>query len=445
MGVILRAPNTDHLIRGKAKTYISTSAASASGTLTVESIATFADNDFLIIGNLGEERTEIVQINGTPSGTTLTLQANTVHRHEKGTPVYLTNYNQIDFYQGATNVGSASTTLTATTPFALQVDQMDTIYDDTSNTTGFGFYRWYNSETTTYGSYSDAIPYAGYDLDAASNIFERALSVAGEVVNPNLRYEDLYKFLNDYVAFANSKNTRWSECKVLDTELTVVAAGVWEVSMPSNISKNTDPSAIINLRMSGSRPLRYLTKREWNLHTTNLVYSQLSSALAAIDTTAVLDTSDAFADSGSVMIKGDSIAYTGNTRSTETLTGVTGIVAAGHSIDDYVFQNHSTGIPIFYTVFNNAIRMWPIPDSTVANEVLYIDYYRRVPTVNSVGDKILLTNIQSAIDYVSYRIKKHAAGGTLQLTDEDYQQFLTFMKELVDRDTTGEPLRVRIS
>lgn len=449
MSVILRAPTTDRLVRGKPKTYITVGIASASATLTVESINGFAISKFLIVGNIGEERTEVIKIHTAtpPSGSTITLATNTVYRHEKGTPVFLTDYDQVRFYRDTeTDIDAAvfadATALAAAS--TIQVDQMESIYDDTTNTTGHGFYQFQNSATAAVDTPSDPIPYTGFALDAADSIIERALSLAGESVNPNLRYEDLFKFLSDYVAMLNSKNTRWSEAKVLDHEMSDITAGVWEYTLPSNIAKNTDPSAIINLRLSNSRPLTYIPKRVWNQYTVDLIFSRLSAALLTSDVVVDMDNSAAFADNGTVMIKGDSIAYTGNTRASERLTGVTGVVAAGHSIDDYVFQQYTDGVPSYYTVFNNKIRLWPIPSADQANEVLYADYYQKIPKVNSLGDRILITNIQSAVDYMAYRIKRHVAGGSLQLTDEDYQKLLKSIEELVNRDSPGEPIKIRI-
>lgn len=439
--MILRAPNTDLLVSGKPKTFISAGVASASGTLTVESIASFAVGNMLFIGQIGEERTEVgrVHTSTAPSGSTVTLNANTGFRHENGTPVYYSDYDQVEFSRATTATGAKSVLATS----SITPAQMETIYDDTTNTTGFGFFRFKNSAGSTFSSYSDAIPYAGYEVDAAKIIFDRALSVAGAKVNPLLRYEDLLLFLNDFIAFANSKNIRWSEMKVLNSELDTIATGDWEFALPSNIAKASDPSAIIQLHVRGYAPMTYLPQDRWNIVASDLIFTTVATAFTTASTEIVLTNSYQFADSGSIEVEGDSIQYTGNTRSTGTLTGVTG-VTANHAASTYALQGNSDAEPIWYSIPSSGyIRVFPICGANVNNRVIYIDYYKKIPTIDTIGDRLGLSDVQPAIDYVAYRIKKHMGGGSLSVNDEDFKLFAAQMQNLVDRDSSGQPIRVR--
>ena len=405
---------------------------------TVEAYAGFADNDYLLFGNPGDEKTEILQVNDAAIDLTVTIGA-AVYLHPAGTPVYLIAYNQIEFSIATTETGTKTTLQAAT---ALVVDGMEHIYDDTTNTTGFGFYRYKNAETATFSGYSDPIPYAGYDLDAAQTIFDRALSVTSTEVSPRMRYEILFSFLNDFVAYANSVNIAWSEAKVIDTEMATLTEGDFEIALPTNIARRNDPSAIISLHINGYERLTYVPQREWNRATINLVYTTLAEALATTDTDVTLTNSAAFFDSGSVLINDDVISYTTNTRSTDTISGLTGIDAVAAS-GDYVFQNYLLGVPRIYTVTSAGnIRLWPLVDAATENRILFVDYYRKIPTVNSVGDKILLQQIQPAIDYVAYRIRKHMAGGTLSMQDEDFQQFSASLLKIIEQNTSGEPGKI---
>ena len=78
-------------IEGNEKTYLSTAAVAAASTLTVQNIEGFSVNNYLVLGKLGEEKTEIVQIHTTtaPSGTTITLAAAISFAHAINTPVIL--------------------------------------------------------------------------------------------------------------------------------------------------------------------------------------------------------------------------------------------------------------------------------------------------------------------------------------------------------------------
>ena len=442
--MILRASNTERLIKGKVKTYISSEAAAASGTFTAESISGFAIGQRLIVGQVGEERSEILRVHAStaPSGSTITLAANSTYRHEVGTPIYFTDYDQVEFSRATTETGTKTVLATTT----LTVDSMDTIYDDTTNTTGYGFYRFKNSDSTTYSGYSDPIPYAGYDRDAASNIFDQALVSAGEEISSRLRYEHLFQFLNDYIYLAREKNFRWSRCKVFDYRLDNVSTGDWEFSLPSDIARDYDPSSILSIKIRGFLPLKYINKKEWDQITYDLRFTTLASTLADSDVTATLTQSYDFAESGTVYINGDAIAYTGNTEgATGTLTGVTGIVTGGHASGSYVFQNQTTGDPIYYT-FPSAgyIRVWPVASSTADSRSLFISYYKLLPAANSLGDKILLNDVYPAIRYVAYRIKKFVAGGSLSIDDPEYKEAIAYLSEVESNDMTGEPVSVSI-
>ncbi len=447
--IILRAPNTDLIREGKPITYLSSAAFSGDTTSTVESNKGFATNNAVIIGNVGEEKTELRLLTSVTGSTTLNLVSALDFDHPAGTPVYNVDYDKVCFYRHTTSTVFADATALAAAQ-DIQPDSMHSIYDDTTNVTGQGFYQWQNSVVAaTLSSGSDAIPYAGYDIDAVETIFERALSNAGASLSPQLRHEHLFKFLKDFIMIANSMNKYWSEAKVLGEELATIATGDFEFSMPINIAQKTDPSTIIELRIGEFSSIQYVPQRVFNRLTTTLIYTKLALELDGTgtpDVTATVDNSSAFSDSGNILVNGDSIAYTGNTRSTGTLTGVTGIdTSLTHAVDSYVFQGQLSGIPTFYTVASSGkIHVYPICNSEVNNSILYIDYYQRLPIVNSVGDKILLTDIQPAVEYMSYRIKKYLGGGTLAVSDEDYQQFLVHMDRTIKRDTPGEPKRIRI-
>lgn len=440
--MILRSPNTDRLIDGKPRTYLSAASAAASGTFTVESISGFSVGNMLIVGVIGEERTEVLRVHtsSAPSGSTITLNANSAYRHEVGTPVYFVDFDQVEFSRSTTETGSKSVLATST----MTPDMMDTIYDDLTNTTGYGFTRFKNSASATFSGYYDAIPYAGYSLDACASIFDRALSMAGARISPRLKYEDMFRFLNDFVSYANQKNTRWSESKSLNYLVDTVSTGDWEFVMPATISKNTDPSAVIALRVRGFVPLTYVSQRQWDQLTRDLRFTTLAADVAVIDTTITLSNSYDFPDSGSIEIEGDSIAYTGNTRATGTLTGVTAISAV-HSSGAYIFSavNFIKGDPLWYTVPSPGyFRVWPVCGTNSNNRLLYSDFYRIIPNVNSLGDKIYLTRNLAAIQYMAYRIKKWLASGTLSAKDEDFQQFAAAMTESVNRDMPSEPIRL---
>ena len=108
------------------------------------------------------------------SGTTITLVVAPQYPHPNGTPVYNIDRNQIRFSRGTTVVAADSSTLATV---EIDCDQLYTTYEDTTNTTGFGFARAMNSADSTFSNYSESFPYAGYGENSLKKIFDSASTV----------------------------------------------------------------------------------------------------------------------------------------------------------------------------------------------------------------------------------------------------------------------------
>lgn len=166
------------LIRDREKTYLTIGASASSTAITVSSTDlapaatssnTWANNDYLIVGEIGSENAEVMQMNAAvTSATSLTIdregQAGGLrHNHSIGEPVYRIDFNQVEFYNGTSN---STTGLTTLSTINLQVDDLYTRYEDTSNTTGYGFARFKNATTGAFSSYSDGV---NYDISGDSS------------------------------------------------------------------------------------------------------------------------------------------------------------------------------------------------------------------------------------------------------------------------------------
>ena len=158
------------LINDREKTYLTTAAAASAVALTVASTDmvaagtssnVWADNDYMIVGELGSETAEVMQMAAAvTSATSLTIDregsaGGLRFSHPIGSPVYRIDYNQVEFSRATTITGTKTVLATVN----LQPDDEVTRYDDTSSTTGYGFVRFKNSTGTTYSSYSDSVNY----------------------------------------------------------------------------------------------------------------------------------------------------------------------------------------------------------------------------------------------------------------------------------------------
>ena len=168
--MLLKSYNAS-LIRDREKTVLTAAVASAATTITVAdtdlapaatSSDTWADNDYMLIGNFGEETSEIMQVAAAvTSATSITIDRSgsaggTRFAHPIGTPVYRLNYNRAEFNRNTTDTTTGVSVLTT---IRLQVDDLFTRYEDISNTTGYGFVRFNNETSGAFSSYSDGVNY----------------------------------------------------------------------------------------------------------------------------------------------------------------------------------------------------------------------------------------------------------------------------------------------
>jgi len=164
--MILKAFNR-LLVRDQEKTYLTAAPAVAATALTVAAVDSnaWADDDFIIVGEIGTRNAEIVRISAAVSdGTALTISQSAVdpdsgglrYAHAIGEPVYRVFYNRVEFSRNTTDT-SAGVTVLATNE--IQPDDEFTRYIDTTNTTGYGFVRFNNQRASTFSSYSDGVNY----------------------------------------------------------------------------------------------------------------------------------------------------------------------------------------------------------------------------------------------------------------------------------------------
>lgn len=145
---------------GGERTYLKEAVAAAATSSKVQSNQKFANNDFVLLGEIGMEQSEIIKLSGVSGNDTLSHSTVTPkYPHNTQTPATQMKYDQVEFHRSATKEGTYSLVTTV----EVDVDQPETIYDDTAGTaTSWGKIRFKNSHTTTYSDYSPPFPYAGY-------------------------------------------------------------------------------------------------------------------------------------------------------------------------------------------------------------------------------------------------------------------------------------------
>lgn len=203
------------LIKDKEKTYLTAAAAAAATSLTVQStdIApaatssdTWADNDYMMVGEPGEEGTEIMQMAAAvTAATTLTIDregsaGGLRYAHSIGTPIYRLDFNRVEFNRNTTNTTSGVSVLTT---IRIQPDDQFTRYEDTANSTGYGFARFNNQTTGAFSSYSDGINYeatgegSSRDPRTLWSMRKKVRQLLDESTDDKLKDEMIDEALND--------------------------------------------------------------------------------------------------------------------------------------------------------------------------------------------------------------------------------------------------------
>lgn len=192
--------NNRILTQNKERTLLTVPFAAATTTITVKAVDnnTWADNDWLIIGEIGTPTAEVMQINGAVSdGTSLTIDnagsGGTRFAHGVDEPVYRIDYNRVKFDYATTESGSKSTLAT----IDLQPENFETRYEDTAHTTGFGFASFVNSFSAATSPYSDGIPYTGQSPRSLAMMMSKIRGLVDEYQTDFLSDQQIVDSIND--------------------------------------------------------------------------------------------------------------------------------------------------------------------------------------------------------------------------------------------------------
>ena len=233
MAITLKADNRQ-LTKNAKLSYLSTNYAAAVSSLVIVNSNGFAANDYVLLGEFGSETSEIVQATTVTASThTLTLGTATKFAHPETTKATILPYNQVRFYWTAT--ATYATTTAVTSYIDVQADDFFTKASDTTHTTGFGWFVFYNSTTTTATVNSNAIPYADFGANSVKKIFDSFFSLLNNNELRLVSNDDAFRWLNEGYAIAQN------ELNLINTAYTVpapyainVSSGTQEYALPDD-------------------------------------------------------------------------------------------------------------------------------------------------------------------------------------------------------------------
>jgi len=153
----------DHpAIENNELTTLTGDVAAAATALAVKNNDVFAQNDYVVVGKIGQETTEIRKIASVTGSKTVVVDA-LEFDHEVSTPIRKIDYNQIKIYSCATEDGTYELITDATVD--IQVDSPDgTLYNHTAGTvTTWYKIKYYNSTSTALSDFSPPVQGSGFE------------------------------------------------------------------------------------------------------------------------------------------------------------------------------------------------------------------------------------------------------------------------------------------
>lgn len=170
--VTLTAITEDHIL--SEETELASDASSSDIILTVDNNDGFSEDDYVVIGRLGNDQTELKQIGSVSDSDGITLKNGLNFTHDKNTVLTKTTYDQRKFYRASSKDGTYSHLSEEGSPVDLEVDNpRGTSFEDTTGTTT-SWYKatYYNSTTSTETDLSNAIAGQAGEADHYTSIYK---------------------------------------------------------------------------------------------------------------------------------------------------------------------------------------------------------------------------------------------------------------------------------
>ena len=168
---ILRIIHPD--LSGNQTTKLTAALAAAGTAVTAENTTGIVAGDYVVFGNVGDEKTECKLLSAVASTTAATTAA-VDFAHSIGAPMTKTHYNQVRIQSASSETGTYSTLATVD----IQWDAEHTLYEHTAgaSTTWYKF-AYYDADDNNITDYSDAIQATGYKVRSLGAMIARIRTI----------------------------------------------------------------------------------------------------------------------------------------------------------------------------------------------------------------------------------------------------------------------------
>lgn len=411
---------------------LAAAAAAAATTLTVDDNTGFSNGDYMILGSLGQPKTELTKVNGAvTAGSSLTVTALTFD-HAVNAPLAVSLWNQVEI-SGAASI-SGSKTVIATVE--LKVDAPQTEYVNAGTAYAYYFARYYNSTTTTFGSYSDAAPATGYAADTVRAVKKTALQNTGEAIGPLITDDFLNTEITNCEIDIWKEKRRWAQFEKDAVVIGTLNPGIVLFAMPSDISDPDTAEAIRMLRVRQIGVLQYLDFEGVEGLLWDTAVSALAVASNAGDTSITLESVADFTDYGSVTLGVDTLTYTGRDLNANQLTGIPtsgqGSITVSSAIGTNVWQGGLVETsPTCWTAIPGYISIILPPAPSYWYQALYCSYYSKPTYPTSDAQTLNWPDPTLYHLYLAWKICMRRSNGTPTPEEENFKNLYDARKALL--------------
>jgi len=208
------------IVSENVKTFLSQDYTSGT-TLNVDSSTAFANGNYIVVGEPGNETTEVTNLTAIPpSDTSMTVTA-LKFSHSKGTPVYYTRWDQYELQYRTSDAGAFAAY--GSMPTDLDFDGIHSEYRDASATSTYSWkYRYYSQESSVYSDFSDIITAAGWPRDSVGYMVRQVRKIINDPDGKTVSDTEIIRFFNEAQDKIYAVYDRWAfllkEGDVIDTE-----------------------------------------------------------------------------------------------------------------------------------------------------------------------------------------------------------------------------------
>lgn len=417
-GSVIRIQHPD--ITNYVRTYLGAQIAAAGTSMSVLDNNGFADDDWFIIGEPGDEKTEECDVNGAVTlGTAITVTNTLKFAHEVDAPVNRIWERKILIYGASSDGGSLTAIVDTGAALSIQWDKPYTEYVLKTTDTAYAYYVVKFYDGTTSSSASDYVISSGLASNTAYKIIEAALQntgakvvETGEITWPFLinAVQEWQDYVTQWIDPVTGIKKDWSFEFIDDTTSLdfITYENRYAISsLTYEMKYGETKQSILNI-IAGKYPTKYVPIDNFDRMLDGKIYAQTSGSNAAGATSLVLDEAGMFdTDGGTVYCYGQTITYTGI--SSNTLTGVpaagTGAITTTIPTGATCWQTSFFGRPMYWSVYNGNIVFVNPPDSSYSGWPIKLRYIKKLTRITEVTDTTEIPFFNTAQYYVSYKIE----------------------------------------